>query len=70
MKVIIGIVVEKFNLIYLVSSLLGNVLLVLSKLLLIEWRNYSLLVEIFKNRYGLENRVEVFKVIILDLSWK
>lgn len=61
MKVIIGIVVEKFNL-YLVSSLLGNVLLVLSELLLIEWRNYSLLVEILRNRYGLENRVEVFRL--------
>lgn len=61
MKVIIGIVVEKFNL-YLVSSLLGNVLLVLSELLLIEWRNYSLIVEILRNRYGLENRVEVFRL--------
>lgn len=61
MKVIIGIVVGKFYL-YLVSSLLGNVLLVLSELLLIEWRNYSLLVEILWNRYGLENRVEVFRL--------
>lgn len=43
------------------SSLSGNALSVLSELPPTERRNYSLLVEILRNRYGSENRAEVFR---------
>lgn len=43
------------------SSLSGNALSVLSELPPAERRNYSLTVEILRNRYGSENRAEVFR---------
>lgn len=46
---------------YLASSLSGNALSVLGELPPTERRNYSLLVEILRNRYGSENRAEVFR---------
>lgn len=46
---------------YLASSLSGNALSVLSELPPTEQRNYSLLVEILRNRYGSEKGAEVFR---------
>lgn len=46
---------------YLASSLSGNALSVLSELPPTKRRNYSLLVEILRNRYGSENGAEVFR---------